>query len=125
MLDYPGGIPTSLNQSGEQWDYPNAWPPLQALVIQGLERSGLEEGRQEAEKLAKKWLKANMRGFIETEKMFEKYDAERSGSYGGGGEYTVQSGFGWTNGYALEVIQKYYVKGGDVGGGGKRRRAGH
>lgn len=27
-LDYPGGIPVSLNSSGQQWDFPNAWPPL-------------------------------------------------------------------------------------------------
>lgn len=28
VLDFPGGLPTSLNYSGEQWDFPNAWPPL-------------------------------------------------------------------------------------------------
>lgn len=28
MLEYPGGIPTSLIKSGHQWDFPNAWPPL-------------------------------------------------------------------------------------------------
>lgn len=28
VLNFPGGIPTSLIESGEQWDFPNAWPPL-------------------------------------------------------------------------------------------------
>lgn len=30
-----GGIPTTLEHSGEQWDYPNAWPPLQYIMIIG------------------------------------------------------------------------------------------
>lgn len=111
VLEFPGGIPTSLVNSGEQWDYPNAWPPLQAFIIQGLDRCGLPEGREMAEKQAKKWLKANIRGFMDSHEMFEKYDALRSGKFGGGGEYTVQSGFGWTNGVALELIVRYYTGG--------------
>lgn len=106
VLDFPGGIPTSLINSGEQWDYPNAWPPLQAFIIQGLDRAGLQ---QEAENLARKWLKANIRGFMNSHEMFEKYDALVSGKFGGGGEYTVQSGFGWSNGVALELIVRYYT----------------
>lgn len=108
VLDFPGGVPTSLLNSGEQWDYPNAWPPLQAFVIQGLDRSGLEEGRREAEKLAKKWLKSNIMGYLNEHDMFEKYDVLRPGIVGGGGEYGVQYGFGWSNGVALELIARYY-----------------
>lgn len=111
VLDFPGGIPTSLINSGEQWDYPNAWPPLQAFIIQGLDRSGL---REEAEILARKWLKANIRGFMNSHEMFEKYDALVSGKFGGGGEYTVQSGFGWSNGVALELIVRYYTSNNSV-----------
>lgn len=121
VLDFPGGVPTSLIGSGEQWDYPNAWPPLQAFVIQGLDRSGLEEGRKQAEILAKKWLKANIRGFMDSHEMFEKYDALESGKIGGGGEYTVQSGFGWTNGVALELIVRYYTNNSEGRKYGKHR----
>lgn len=110
IIDYPGGIPTSLEQSGEQWDFPNAWPPLQAIVIQGLYRSGDPTAKDQAVKLAHKWIKANIRGYMDTQEMFEKYDAEVSGMYGGGGEYTVQSGFGWTNGVVLEFIHEYFSK---------------
>lgn len=39
--------------------------------------------------------------------MFEKYDVTSIGSHGGGGEYTVQDGFGWTNGVALRFIAEY------------------
>ncbi|KAG9482547.1 hypothetical protein GDO78_011297, partial [Eleutherodactylus coqui] len=34
-LSYPNGLPTSLNATGQQWDLPNAWPPLQHMVIEG------------------------------------------------------------------------------------------
>lgn len=34
-LQFPNGVPTSLRQSGQQWDYPNAWPPLQHMLISG------------------------------------------------------------------------------------------
>jgi hypothetical protein len=29
------------------------------------------------------------------------------GQHGGGGEYEVQSGFGWTNGVVLALLEKY------------------
>jgi alpha,alpha-trehalase len=38
---------------------------------------------------------------------YPQYDAENPGRYGGGGEYTVQSGFGWTNGVIFELLNKY------------------
>lgn len=34
-LQFPNGVPTSLKESGQQWDYPNAWPPLQHMLIDG------------------------------------------------------------------------------------------
>ena len=36
-----------------------------------------------------------------------QYDAENPGKYGGGGEYTVQAGFGWTNGVIMELLNRY------------------
>ncbi|KAK6619678.1 hypothetical protein RUM43_012435 [Polyplax serrata] len=36
-----------------------------------------------------------------------KYDAETPGRYGGGGEYIVQAGFGWTNGAIMELLNTY------------------
>lgn len=108
--EYPGGIPASTLRSGEQWDYPNCWPPLQAIVVQGLENTRSPAAMQMAEELGKKWVLANLKGYEESGEMFEKYDAEIPGGYGGGGEYVVQSGFGWTNGVALEFIDRYFRK---------------
>lgn len=36
-----------------------------------------------------------------------QYDATVSGGYGGGGEYEVQLGFGWSNGLILDLLDKY------------------
>lgn len=38
---------------------------------------------------------------------FEKMDAERPGEPGGEGEYQVQTGFGWSNGVALQLLATY------------------
>ncbi len=39
--------------------------------------------------------------------MHEKYDAARRGAPGGGGEYECIDGFGWTNGVALLLLERY------------------
>lgn len=39
--------------------------------------------------------------------MFEKYDAHTVGKQGGGGEYAVQHGFGWTNGVAIWILNEF------------------
>ncbi|RZC35606.1 trehalase [Asbolus verrucosus] len=104
ITDYDGGIPTSVVQSGEQWDFPAAWPPLQSIVILGLDQSGNCFAKNISRQLAQKWVTANIIGFNATGTMYEKYDALVPGQYGGGGEYGVQAGFGWTNGVVLELI---------------------
>ncbi|CAH0564141.1 unnamed protein product [Brassicogethes aeneus] len=108
VLKYEGGIPTSLYPTGQQWDFPNSWAPLQDIVIMGLEKSGDPCAQKVAKDLATRWIKANMIGYEETNAMFEKYDARFCGKYGGGGEYEVQSGFGWTNGVVLMFIDYFY-----------------
>ncbi|XP_030750479.1 trehalase-like [Sitophilus oryzae] len=105
---FPGGIPTSLDQSGEQWDFSNAWPPLQELVVLGLKNSGNDEAVELAKAMGTRWVAANMKGYSESQIMYEKYDAVAAGEFGGGGEYVVQAGFGWTNGVALHFIKLFY-----------------
>ena len=39
--------------------------------------------------------------------MFEKYHAVNVGYPGGGGEYIVQEGFGWTNGVVLWIMHRF------------------
>ncbi|XP_045521591.1 trehalase-like isoform X1 [Pieris brassicae] len=106
-LDYPGGIPTSLVKSGEQWDFPNAWPPLVSLAVNAIEALELPEAKDLAFRVAQSWVRSCYKGFSDNKQMFEKYDVEVPGRIGGGGEYTVQTGFGWSNGVVLEFIAKY------------------
>lgn len=106
-LEFPGGIPASVLHSGEQWDFPNAWPPSQSILIGGLDSSGNEEAKRLAKEQAGLWIRSNYIGYSTWQKMFEKYNSVQPGHQGGGGEYGVQDGFGWTNGVVLELLQRY------------------
>ncbi|XP_060523039.1 trehalase-like [Cylas formicarius] len=106
-LDFHG-VPSTLLPSGLQWDFPNAWAPYQNIVIFGLARSGDDEAAEFAKMLAKRWVHSNVKAFVENKVMFEKYDSVTSGQFGGGGEYHIQSGFGWTNGGIMEIIDHYF-----------------
>lgn len=96
-----GGLVTSLVETGEQWDYPNGWAPLQWLAINGLQDYDMPELSQE---IASRWLRVNRKVFLETGKMMEKYNVVDTTLVGGGGEYPLQDGFGWTNGVNIAII---------------------
>ncbi|KAK7022014.1 hypothetical protein SK128_022928 [Halocaridina rubra] len=111
VLDHIGGVPTSLEKSGQQWDYPNAWAPLQHIAILGLynARSIHHEAESLSFSLAEKWIRTTWLGYQQStpHAMFEKYNVEIMGLPGGGGEYDVQLGFGWTNGVAMHLLDIY------------------
>lgn len=98
----PGGVVTTLRRTGEQWDAPNGWAPLQWMTIRGLQRYGHERLAQE---IARRWLKLNRDVYVRTGKMMEKYNVEDLSLPAGGGEYPAQDGFGWTNGVALTLLR--------------------
>ncbi|XP_053479284.1 trehalase isoform X2 [Ictalurus furcatus] len=106
-LDYPNGVPTSLSQSGQQWDMPNAWPPLQHMLIEGLSELDSVDAKDLAFDLAQQWIQTNWLAYVKYDAMFEKYDVSGDNKPGGGGEYEVQLGFGWTNGVALQLLDQY------------------
>jgi alpha,alpha-trehalase len=96
----PGGFVTTLIPSGQQWDAPNGWPPLQWLAMEGARRYG----RADLADLARtRWLSLGRRTYRATGKMTEKYDVVDPNRAAGGGEYPTQDGFGWTNGVALAL----------------------
>ena len=99
-----GGLTTTLTESGEQWDRPNGWAPLHWMAVVGLERYG--HGDLAAE-VADRWLATNRTQFERSGKMLEKYDVRDPTAEAGGGEYELQDGFGWTNGVALALIDRY------------------
>jgi alpha,alpha-trehalase len=93
----PGGFVTTLIKSGQQWDSPNGWPPLQWLGSQGARAYGRADIAGDARD---RWLALNRRTYRVTGKMTEKYDVSDLSKRAGGGEYPTQDGFGWTNGVA-------------------------
>ena len=67
-----------------------------------------EDAKKLSLQLAQTWLESNHLGYLQNGgKMVEKYDGMTPGVMGGGGEYNVQIGFGWTNGVMLHFLQKY------------------
>ncbi len=101
----PGGLTTTLVDSGQQWDAPNGWAPLQWIAFKGLLNYGLEET---ARQLKTNWINANEKLFAQTGKMTEKYDVWSHSGAASGGEYPNQDGFGWTNGVYL-ALKKYVL----------------
>ena len=99
----PGGLVTTLEASGEQWDAPNGWAPLQWMAIEGLRRYGHDELATE---IADRWLAVNRAGFETTGRMAEKYDVQSQSVSPDSGEYDLQYGFGWTNGVVAALTAR-------------------
>ncbi|HLZ82329.1 MAG TPA: alpha,alpha-trehalase TreF [Caulobacteraceae bacterium] len=103
----PGGLRTTTVRTGQQWDAPNGWAPLQWIAVGGLERYGDD---RLARDVAGRWLSTVCRTYRETGKLLEKYDVEQARP-GGGGEYPLQDGFGWTNGVTRALLDRYQPDG--------------
>ncbi len=99
----PHGLATTIRQTGEQWDAPNGWAPLQWIAVDGLRRHG--EPALAAE-IARRWIGENARVYCATGKLVEKYNVLEAGE-GAGGEYPVQDGFGWTNAVLIKLLAMY------------------
>jgi alpha,alpha-trehalase len=92
-----GSMPT-------QWAYPNGWAPLQFIAIKGLERYGYKE---DAKRLATKWLKNNLDWFNAHGVFLEKYNVVSPEKPPVKGVYPSQTGFGWTNAVFERFCQDY------------------
>ncbi|MBO6659110.1 MAG: alpha,alpha-trehalase TreF [Roseivirga sp.] len=96
-----GGLLTTNYQSGQQWDAPNGWAPLQWMAIWGLRNYGINGL---ANQIKDRWVSLNIKVFKNTGKLMEKYNVVDTSLLSGGGEYPVQDGFGWTNGVLLKLL---------------------
>ncbi len=104
----PGGLATTECRSDQQWDRPNGWAPLQWMATMGLRRHGYA---RLADAIAQRWL-CTVAALYEREgKLVEKYalrTVEHESTHGGGGgEYQLQDGFGWTNGVTAALLALY------------------
>ncbi len=99
-----GGLATTPRVTGQQWDAPNGWAPLQWVAVSGLRRYAISPL---AETIACRWMQNVERVYRESGKLVEKYDVLNIERPGGGGEYPLQDGFGWTNGVMRELMALY------------------
>lgn len=99
LFERAGGLQTSTNASGNQWDAPFGWAPLQMIGVWGLRRYGYQ---READRITTNFLSTVLKEFIQHNTIVEKYDMARRESEISSGikfGYTYNViGFGWTNG---------------------------
>ena len=105
LLEVPGGLLTSTNRSGRQWDAPFGWAPLQWIAVQGLRRYGFDE---DADRIAGKCVALVLKDYEEHGVVVEKYDVvQRQSDVKAGLHFGYRSnevGFGWTNGVVLDFM---------------------
>ena len=101
------GVATSFKRTGQQWDSPNGWAPMQMMTI-----TGLQNYHQDAlaKDIAMRWVNTNISVFNQTGKLTEKYNVSDTNTKAGGGEYPQQDGYGWTNGVLLYLLNYYHIK---------------
>jgi alpha,alpha-trehalase len=97
------GLITTLSPTGQQWDNPNGWSPLQWVSYQGLKTNGFDKLATE---IKTRWINVNTKVYKHTGKMVEKYNVLEKNQEAGGGEYPLQDGFGWTNGVLLKMLSE-------------------
>lgn len=105
-IDNYNGVPYSYIYSKEQWDFPNAWAPYQLSVVEMI----YKQDEQLALRMARKFFNSVFTGWKLYDAFYEKYNSLCPGQRGAGGEYEVQSGFGWTNGVILKLIEIFKDK---------------
>ncbi|HLG99576.1 MAG TPA: trehalase family glycosidase [Bryobacteraceae bacterium] len=93
-----GGLQTSTYRSGDQWDSPLGWAPLEWFAVEGLRRYGFNH---EAGRISEKFLALVLRNFVKYGTLEEKYDVVKQTAVVKGtlryGYRTNEAGFGWTN----------------------------
>ncbi len=105
IFEQPGGLATSPNDTGMQWDYPYGWAPLQSLAVEGLRRYGYTA---DADRISYKFLSTVAENFRREGTIREKYDVvtRSSEAHVSAGYQANVVGFGWTNGVFLEQLQE-------------------
>jgi alpha,alpha-trehalase len=109
-----GGLTTTTNDQSDddrdipkQWAYPNGWAPLHWIVVEGLEKYGY---REQAEEVARKWLKTNLDYYKYFGVFREAYNVVEPLELPVSGVYPPQTGYGWTNGVFIDLAKKYLAR---------------
>ena len=93
------GIPASLNATGDQWDYPYAWAPVQYFIFQGLQHYHCNPNHQAVIiRLKTGWVLANDLFFAHTGTLIEKYvTTDPTHDKRVSEAMPNKRGFGWSN----------------------------
>jgi alpha,alpha-trehalase len=104
LFQQAGGLATSTNNSGGQWDYPYGWAPLHLLAVEGLRRYGYNS---DADQVSYKFLSTVLENYAREGTIREKYNVvARSSEAEVSAGYKINViGFGWTNGVFLRLLQ--------------------
>lgn len=86
--------------NGQQWDSPNVWAPNNWILHEILPH-------QKAFEFASQWVSTVYCSWKKEGNIYEKYRNDKLGVRGQGGEYQVQTGFGWSNGLVLYYLMLY------------------
>jgi alpha,alpha-trehalase len=104
LFEKVGGLQTSTEVSGNQWDSPFGWAPLEMIAVEGLRRYGYNE---DAERISMKFLSLVKHAYEQTGVIVEKYDVVNNGTSVRAihfGYSANQVGFGWTNAAFLQML---------------------
>lgn len=97
-----GSIPTQPSGQWKfQWEYPNCWPPLMMIAVEGLKNYGFLKEAREYEKNWVSYLEEefSMKGYFTEKNPFDRSVQLEEGFYG------TKQGFGWTIGAYLQFIK--------------------
>ena len=102
------GIPTSLIQSGNQWDYPYVWAPVQYFAMHGIVNHGIGNSPIAGialNNILEGWMESADIFFAKTGYLVEKYTsydptADKRVSHG---YSNAQIGFGWSNAIYMDA----------------------
>jgi len=109
-FEFEGGLSTTAAKPHikmsmpTQWAYPNGWAPLQLICIEAMERHGF---RDDAERVARKWLNGNLVHFEQHGEFIEKYNVVNIKEEPADGLYPGQAGFGWTNAVFVRLAKTF------------------
>jgi alpha,alpha-trehalase len=110
-FEQPGGLQTSTVASGNQWDAPFGWAPLELIAVQGLRRYGFSEA---VDRVAMKFLSLVRDEYWKSGTIVEKYDVvHRATEVSGGirfGYRSNEAGFGWTNAVFTVLLDELDVR---------------
>ena len=97
----PGGLEHHV---GEKWTTMGCAKRLGTVAVGRDRRITKLRAKEVAMDISWHFLTNVQHTYDREKKLVEKYDVSATGTGGGGGEYPLQDGFGWTNGVTLKML---------------------